>query len=127
METIKFIAFLFYKYYSTGPTSRIPYFSTLCALVLMLYMHVVQILLIFNITDIVPTDGSQMKAMNFVKMALFMIPFFVITGMLVKKSDLNSKTYSPQKIKTGYIYLIVYIILSFILIIVLALYKKGKI
>jgi hypothetical protein len=106
---------------------RIPYFSTLCALVLISYIHLVQLLLLFNATNLIPTDGSQMKAMNFVKMGLFMAPFFVLFALLIRKSELKNMTYPTHKIKKGYILLIAYIVLSFALMIVLALYKKGKI
>jgi hypothetical protein len=126
MKTIKFVAFLFYKYYSTGPTRRIPYFSTLSALVLIFYIHLVQVLLIFNGINLIPTDGSQTKPLNFIKMGLFMAPIFLLFRILIKRENLTNTTYSPRKIKIGYFLLIIYIIVSFALMILIALYKKGN-
>lgn len=127
MKILKFVSFLFYKYYSVGPTSRIPYFSTLCALVLLFYIHLVQILILIDGMDLIPTDGSQAKAGNFLKLGLFMAPFFLLFGLLIKESELKKLKYSEQKIKKGYIFLIIYIIFSFAVMILLALYKKRKI
>jgi len=127
MKTLKFVAFLFYKYYSTGPTARIPYFSTLSALVLIVYIHLVQVLLLLDATNLIPTDGSQMKGINFIKMGLFMVPFFLILAFLIKHSELKTMIYPTRTIKRGYVFLIAYIIFSFALMIVISLYKTGKI
>ena len=59
MKTIKFTAYLFYKYYSTGGTKSIPYFSTLCALAMIVILHVFQILVIFNGMDLLPATSAK--------------------------------------------------------------------
>jgi len=126
MKTVKFIAYLFYRYYSTGTTRQIAYFSTLCALVMLMYIHLAQVLIILNGMDLIPTDGSQAKIGNWVKMAVFLIPFFLLFFFLIKENALKEVSYNKQKIKQGYIFLIVYIVVSFTVMILLALYKKGK-
>ena len=126
MKTIKFIAFLFYRYYSTGPTKDIPYFSTLCALVMISVIHLFQILILFDAMYLVPTDGSQRKIENFLIMGLFLIPFFLLFRLLIKETELKEMVYEKEKIRRGYIGLIFYISISFVLLILLILYKKGK-
>jgi hypothetical protein len=126
MKTLKFVAYLFYRYYSIGPRARIPYFSTLCSLVLLLYIHLTQVLLIFNATSVVPVDGSQAKIGNWLKMALFLLPFFLFVRLLVKQEELKKLSYNENKVKRGYIFLIIYIVASFTIMIIIALYKKGK-
>jgi len=126
MKTIKFIAYLFYRYYSTGPLSDIPYFSTLCALAMLFVLHLFQVLIVFDAMNFIPTDGSQAKVGNFLKMALFLAPIFLFLVFIVKKSELQKMHYDDSQIKRGNIYLIIYIVLSFALVILLTLFKKGK-
>jgi hypothetical protein len=131
MKTIKFVAYLFYRYYATtrGFARDIPYVATLGALVLLAYLHICQILVLLDRTDIIPTDGSQFKFSNYIKMGLFLLPIFIAIFPFVKKRELQELKYSDQKIKRGYIYLIGYIVLSFSILMVLAVlrykYKHG--
>lgn len=129
MKTIEFVAYLFYKYYSTGPTRRIPYFSTLCALVMIIGIHLFQVLILLDRVDIIPTDGSQRKIGNFLRMALFIAPIFLIVSLIIKRSNLEKMHdhYSKEKVKKGYVWLIGYIVISFALLVFLILYKKGRI
>ena len=130
MRTIKFIAYLFYRYYSTGPTKRIPYFSTLCALALIALFHIFQILIILNATDFLPASGAKPgmdRLMKYIEWAIFTAPLFLLLSLLIKKKELETMHYDERKIKRGYIVLIIYIILSFSFMIFLALVKKGRI
>lgn len=126
MKTLKFVAFLFYRYYSTGNTKQIPYFSTLCALVMIFGLHLYQILILTNSMNLIPTDGSQAKIGNWIEMGLFLVPIFLLFKNLVKESELKEMSYPKNKIAIGYILLVFYIVASFTLLILLALYKKGK-
>ncbi len=126
MKLLKFIAYLFYRYYSTGPTSRIPYFSTIGVLVLLCYFHLLQVAMIFDVTYLIPTDGSQMKFSNFLIMGLFMTPFFIGFSLIIRKAELDKMSYTKIKMRRGYFFLILYVIVSFAVVILLALYKKGK-
>lgn len=126
MKTIKFVAYLFYRYYSTGPLSDIPYFSTLCALVMLFGLHLFQVLVFFDGMSFIPTDGRQTKITNFLQMALFLVPIFLLFAILIKKSELQEMHYDAMKVRKGNIFLVVYIILSFAFLIFLILLKKGK-
>ena len=126
MKTIKFIAYLFYRYYSStsGFAKDIPYAATLGALVLLAYLHIFQIFAILNKTNLIPTDGSQFKVSNYFIMALFMLPILTFFFVIIKKQDLQQLQYNNEKIKRGYFYLIVYIILSFSFLMLLAILRK---
>jgi accessory gene regulator protein AgrB len=123
MRTVKFIAYLFYKYYSKGYTKQIAYFSTLCALVMIACIHLFQVFILCNALFIVPTDGSQKDIKNWFFIGLFLIPFFLIFRFLIKETELQEMFYDKHKVKRGYLFLIVYLILSFALLIFLALLK----
>jgi hypothetical protein len=76
--------------------------------------------------NLIPTDGSQAKLGNWLKIALFVSPFFLLFNLLIKESDLRKAVYSNNRVKNGYVFLIIYVIISFALMIFLSLYKKGK-
>lgn len=129
MKTLRFISYLFYRYYSTGPTKNIPYFSTLCALVTLIGLHIFQLIVLFDATNILPasraTPGGQ-RLINYFRWALMVAPLFIVMTLLIKRSELQSMYYEDAKVKRGYFYLIVYIVLSVAFLILLSLYKKGK-
>jgi len=127
MKTMRFIAYLFYRYYSTGPTKDIPYFSTLCALVMLIGLHVFQILVLFNKVSFLPVSSKNTRAENFLIIALCLLPIFLITAAIVKKSDLQEMTYEEAKVKRGYMFLILYIVLSIALLLLLIFYRKGRV
>jgi hypothetical protein len=127
MGTIRFAAYLLYRYYSKGGTKDIPYASAILALAFMGLIHIFQILLLFNGMSLVPTDGSQAKVGNFLKMGLFILPIVLLLMVLVKKDKLQEMAYDETQMKRGYIFLILYIVLSFALLLLLIYYRKGKI
>lgn len=129
MKILKFISYLFYRYYSTGGTKTIPYFSTLCALVLILLLHIFQVLLIFNGMNLLPAGAAApgtARLIRYFEITLLTGPLFLLFSFLIKKSELQSIHYNESEIKRGYIYLIIYIVLSFAFLMFLALLKKGK-
>lgn len=129
MKTIKFVAFLFYRYYSKGATKSIPYISTICALVMLLILHIFQILAIFNCMDLLPATKAEPgipRLIKYLETALITSPLFLLFILLIKKSELQGMHYDEAKIKRGYIFLIIYIVLSFAFLMLLALYNKGK-
>jgi hypothetical protein len=126
MKTIKFVAYLFYRYYSIkgGYTKDIPYAATLGALVLLAYLHIFQIFALLNKTNLIPTNGSQLKGSNYFIMALFMLPILTFFFVIIKKQELQQFQYNKEKIRRGYFYLIVYIILSFSFLMLLAILRE---
>ncbi|MFN3664871.1 MAG: hypothetical protein ACK4S0_01855 [Sediminibacterium sp.] len=125
MKTIKFTAYLFYRYYSTGSTKDIPYVSTLCALVMLVGLHLFQALILFDSIDLFPTNSNNKRANNFLIIGLVILPIFLILTFVVKKSELNKMRYETRQIQKGNIALIIYIITSILLIPVLMYFKKG--
>jgi hypothetical protein len=126
MKTVKFVAYLFFRYYSTGPRKEIPYFSTVAALAVLFYIHLVQVLIIFNGMNLIPGKGDGSRIWEYFKMALFITPVFLLIMLFIRKPELQVMHYDDQKIKQGNINLVVYIILSFAFMIFLILLKKGK-
>lgn len=125
MRQVKFVMFLFYKYYSKGGTHRIPYFSALCATVFLIYIHVFQLLIILDKVDLLPMQAEDVKIVKYFKLAAFLLPIFLIIGYMVRESDLKTTVYDEEKIRKGGVYLILYIVFSVILLFVL-MFALGK-
>lgn len=126
MKTVRFIAYLFYRYYSTGASKQIPYFSTITALVALLLLHVLQILILLNGTGLIPTSSKNSRIENFFIIALCIMPFYFIMFLFIKKSELQNMHYDITRIRKGNKLLILYIIISILLIPILVFLKKGN-
>lgn len=120
-----FIAYLFYRYYSTGPRRQIAYLSSILALCLLFYIHLFQVSILVGGTNIIPA-GDKSKISSWVMMAFFMLPVFLLFRWIIKESVLKTLVYKAEKIRKGNIFLVIYIVLSFALLVLLILYKKGK-
>lgn len=119
MKTLKFIMYLFYRYYSKGGTKNIPYFSALCAVAFLIYIHIFQLLMIFGKVGWIPIEKDDLRIVKYGKFALFVLPIFLLIYYLVKPSDLMSLEYDKDKIRKGGIILIIYIIANLALLFVL--------
>lgn len=121
MKLLKFTMFLFYRYYSKGRSKGSAYFSALCAVVLLIYMHVFQILIVLDkVDEIIPLKKDDDPDIKDLKMGLFLLPFFLIVRYLVKPKDLRVAKYDEDKVRRSGIYLVIYCILSFVLLFALA-------
>lgn len=129
MNTIKFIGYLFYRYYEKPPQRGDPYFRTMASLTLLAYIHIMQLLIFFNKTDLIPIKNSDEKLTKTIIMLLVFIPIYLFVTRLLKKSDIEplkeKYDYNWDKVHSGNIWLIIYIILSMALMFVLAIWRKG--
>ena len=123
MKTIKFAAYLFYKYYSTGYTKQIPYFSTLCGLAMIVLLHLFQIAILANQVDVIfPFKYSDNIFKKYFLIGLVLLPIFLVLKLFVKENELQQMTFSKEKVKSGYIFLIAYIVLSMASLILLIIF-----
>lgn len=120
MKTIKFVVCLFYKYYSTGPTKDIPFVTTMCALVMIMGMHMFQILIITKNMYIIPTERYRSREENYFIIALYSAPLFLIAALIILMSDYKKCKYPKDVMKRGYRNLIIYIVFEMALLIFLA-------
>ena len=126
MKTLRFIAYLFYNYYSKGSTKDIPYFSTLCALVMLFILHFFQLIILFGWKDLLFSSHKGNRTEDFILMGLYLTPVFLLFWRLVSKSDLENLSYDEIQIKRGSIFLVLYIILSMLALVLLMKFKLGK-
>jgi len=125
MKTGKFIAYLFYRYYSTGPTKDIPYVSTLCAIVMLLGLHFFQILVLFGRLDLLPFSHQNNRVENFFITALCLVPVFILVSLVIIKSELDEMHFEESIIRNGNKALVIYITASIAFLLLLVLFKNG--
>lgn len=129
MKPIRFVAFLFYRYYSCGrwPDSN-PYFRTMCSLTLLAFIHLIQVLIILDQVSLIPINDSDGKGVKRMVIFFVMLPIYLLMTRLVKKKQLEEMkeeySYSWDKVFKWNVWLVVYIILSFSFIFILAVALK---
>lgn len=119
MRILKLVMFTLYRYYSKGGTRRIPYVSALLAVVFLIYLHIFQVLIIFNKVDLLPMRTEQSQIIKYYKLAIFLLPIVLTIGFLVKEKDLRDAEYDDELINRTGKYLVLYAVLSVILLFVL--------
>jgi len=93
------------------------------------FLHLFQLLLIFDSVSIIPVSASDNKlTKRFVMLFLFFIPLYFIMTRVFKKADIEplKEKYDKDwdKVFKGNVWLVVYIILSMGLIGLIAFLKK---
>lgn len=127
MKVLKFIMFLFYRYYSKGGTKNIPYFSALCAVVFLFYVHVFQLLIVLNKVYILGLNNKEyLRIEKYGKLALFLLPVFLLVSLLVKPGDLIIMRHSEEKIERGNKFLVMYVVGNISLLFLLMLLVPKK-
>lgn len=131
MNLLKFVAFLFYRYYSEGKwASSIPFFRTLTSMTLLVYIHLLQLLIIFNRVDLLPLKSSDSIMLKKFTMFLIFLPIYFILSAFIKKDELieikNEYEYKWDKVYDANVRLILYIILSMATLIILIIFKAKK-
>lgn len=129
IKTIKFVGYLFYRYYAKGPRASFPYFSTLCSMTFLGYIHLFQILILLNSVDLIPINPTNSKLFKRLIMFFVMLPIFFLITQLFKKSDIvplkEKYDNNWDKVYKGNTWLVIYIIISIALIFILAILKKN--
>ena len=125
MKTLRFVGYLFHRYYSKGSRANIPYFSTICSMTFLGFIHLMQILVLLDLVIAIPINSAYDKLTKRLILILVMLPIYFLITSLFKKSDIESQKekyhYDWDKVFRGNVWLVIYIILSFALTIFLAI------
>lgn len=129
MKTVRFIGYLFHRYYSQPPSASSPYFKTICSMSLLVFMHLIQVLILFKKTDLIPINSSDDKLTKRIIIFFLLVPIYFLITKTFKKSDIKplkeKYDYNWDKVFSGKVWLLVYIFLSMTSIGILAFWKKG--
>ncbi|HMF70096.1 MAG TPA: hypothetical protein VK616_01405 [Flavitalea sp.] len=119
MRFVKFVTYLFYRYYSKGSTKDVAYIKTVCSAVLLILINLWIVLILLNQTDIVPATTNGAKGMKYLKIALYTSPIFLFFFFFVREKDLKLMVFEEKKLIVASRILWIYIVLSFVLMIAL--------
>ena len=131
MKPFRWAAFLFYNYYSKGnQAGSDPYFRTICTLTILIFLHLMQLLIIFEKVDLIPISPSDGQGMRRLIFFLILFPIFLVTKQLIPKERIEAmkeeNAYQWEKIFTWNIWLIIYIIVSVLFFIFLAWKSRWR-
>ena len=126
MKTIKFTAYLLYRYYLNGRSKNVAYIRTIGTLVILSIFHIIQILLILNKFDSLEPGGTEKVNVQLLKIFVGLIPIALLLIFLVREPELKQMKFSEKKIKNGYLLFIVYGIVSFSFTFILAKIRYGS-
>ena len=129
MKTLKFAAFLFYRYYSGGKRpDTTPHFRTVLSLTFIGFIHLFQLLIILDKVNLIPIGEADGKMYKRWVMFCIMFPIAIVVALLFPKKEMVSlqSLYQdkPELIRKGNRILIVYIVVNFCLIFLLAVLLK---
>lgn len=116
MRFIKFVTYIFYKYYSDGATKSVAYTKTIASMVVLIVINLWILLIMFNLTDFIPITTNDKKEIRYLKIALYTLPIFLFFIIFIKEKDLKLITYDEIKIKRGGTFLIIYLVASVVLL-----------
>lgn len=117
VRLIRFVLFLFYKYYSVGPKSQIAFFSAITSFLCILLMNITTILglLGVGINQIIPFKFTDPSWRQYLNLALFIsLPSCLLMYLFFKEDKIKNLKYDQAIIDLGNILLVVYIIGSII-------------
>ena len=127
MKIIRFVAFLFYNYYSTGSRASIKYFSTLIVLTGLCFIHLLQLVIFLNKIEIISIQLPSEKAVRYISIAIIGAPIYFLLNFILQEKDLiklkEYYDYNWDKVFNGNVLLVTYMILSFALLTFLILWK----
>jgi cytochrome bd-type quinol oxidase subunit 2 len=126
MKLLKFVMFLLYRYYYKSKYERSPYSQSLIVLLILLYFNLLELMLIFNKMGVLHLKQTNVTSKNLLLLALFLLPVLLIIIFKLPPKHLKNLNYDEDKVRNGYILLVIYGILSFFLFIILVAISKIK-
>lgn len=117
-KIIKFVVYLFYKYYDKGSTQSVAYPSALMSTSLLIYINITTILIALGVdyNRISPVIESYGRGIRFLSAFLLWLPFFFLLKIFLKKKDIVKLSYTNRVIRIGNVSLLFYVIISMLII-----------
>jgi hypothetical protein len=113
---------LLYRHYNGGGTKSIAYESAISSVAFMILIHLLQIKVLIWGGGV--TVGSN-RLLRFLSISIYFIPVYFLLSWLFTRQNTLEYQYSGS-LRKGYLYLVLYLIISFALLTFIILYKKNK-
>ncbi|MGZ5222262.1 MAG: hypothetical protein ACXWC7_19400, partial [Chitinophagaceae bacterium] len=105
MKLLRFVAYLFFRYYSEGKhaeTEGMALFRAKGSMTLFLFLNFLTILVLFDNVGILP-DSKGSKTERRLIMGLILLPFYLILTVLVRMKHVKQLRESMNMIRTEFI------------------------
>lgn len=122
IRLIRFILFLFYRYYKVGPKADNAYLSSVLSFLALIFMNAVTVLGVLNvgIHNILPYETADEKWLQYLKVTIFIsLPGYFIISFFFKKETIKNLEYDEAKIALGKILLPIYVVASILAAVIL--------
>lgn len=117
MQTIRFVLFLLYRYYSNTPSQKnkqIAYLSSVGVFVALLVLNLLTLIKLFGLPNFLPFDPNAPRWKGILQAVFFiLLPGYLLINFFIKEEDLKNLNYDYQIVKKGNTALFIYIALSF--------------
>ena len=130
MNSIRYITYLFYSYYSRGPRRNIAYLSSILGITFLIFVHLMMLALILRIDEYMPMSLSDSRSLRYIKLMFFMSPVFFLLYFGVKEKKLEEmkeafgyERYDKEVNHRTLLFL--YFFLSFAALMTLAILRKS--
>jgi hypothetical protein len=111
---MKYIVYLFYRYYNKGATIRIPYESAMIAILLLLLINMLSLMLLLIPDTTKILVGNHTKAESYLYSAIIVAIGYFLLSKLVPKNELLQFKSIPKNVKLHGWILCLYVISSVI-------------
>lgn len=121
---MKYIIYLFYRYYNKGATIRIPYESSVFAVLLLIFINVFTLLILFipTFTRIIFSNQSKTELYIYSLIGTF-LGYLIVSKLFPEKEILKMNDIS-KNLKLHTFFLFFYIIFSFIILMILIIKNR---
>ncbi len=116
---MKFVMFLFYNYYSKGPTRSIAYIKTVGTMTFLVFIMVLDFLILTNNENLFLFKEGDSSWIKYLKVGLYTFPILLFFLIFFKEKKIANQNYSESKIKSGnklLVFFTVVIVLSLVVI-----------
>ena len=115
---MKYILYLFYKYYNKGSHKNIAYESAILALITVILFNIFLLLMLFDFMHLLNFLGQKNKYLQYIVFIVtFYIPGYLLFSNLISKRNIQNIELSLKYKKFHSWLLFMYLIVTFILII----------
>jgi len=130
MKFIRYISYLLYSYYSRGPRRNVAYLSAILGITFLIYIQLMIVTVVLSIDEYIPMSLNESKGTRYLKLMLYLSPIFFILyfGVQEKKLEALKEKYGNEYFDKEVVHrtiLFSYFILSFVVLMILAILRKS--
>lgn len=122
VRLIKLVLYIFYKYYRTGNYKDIAFTTSIGSFLTMILLSYGVLMGIFkiNIPNLIPATFTDQKIQDYVNAGVIFVVCYLFMYLFFKEDDIKSMSYSERTLAIGQFLVVLYIIITFISIVILA-------